>query len=133
MRKIQIWANFSDLSKVLKGGNFNPRAVVALCPQQNGSNPLIVGCPKCIRTARVDAHRTREFCFERPSYIILAGESPSRACPEQLHGTCFFKQVGVSENSVPLNPMVNDHYPILSLLNGYNWQYTLFSDKPKWC
>ena len=27
--------------------------------------------------------------------------------------------MGVSENSVPLNPMVNDHYPILSLLNGY--------------
>ena len=23
----------------------------------------------------------------------------------------FFKQMGVSENSVPLNPMVNDHYP----------------------
>ena len=36
--------------------------------------------------------------------------------------------LGVSENSVPLNPMVNDHYP--SLLNGYNWEYTLFSDKP---
>ena len=38
--------------------------------------------------------------------------------------------MGVSENSVPLNPMVNDHYPSLSLLNGYNWEYTLFSDKP---
>ena len=25
-----------------------------------------------------------------------------------------------------------DHYPILSLLNGYNWEYTLFSDKPIW-
>ena len=25
--------------------------------------------------------------------------------------------------------MVNDHYQ-LSLLNGYNWEYTLFSDKP---
>ena len=38
--------------------------------------------------------------------------------------------LGVSENSVPLHPMVNDHYPMLSLLNGYNWEYTLFSDKP---
>ena len=37
--------------------------------------------------------------------------------------------MGVSENSVPLNPMVNDHES-LSLLNGYNWEYTLFSDKP---
>ena len=36
--------------------------------------------------------------------------------------------MGVSENSVPLNPMVYDHY--ISLLNGYNWEYTLFSDKP---
>jgi hypothetical protein len=41
-------------------------------------------------------------------------------CPASLH-------LGVSENSVPLNPMVNDHY---YLLNGYNWEYTLFSDKP---
>ena len=37
---------------------------------------------------------------------------------------------GLSENSVPLNPMVNDHCPYISLLNGYNWEYTLFSDKP---
>ena len=29
--------------------------------------------------------------------------------------------MAVSENSVPLNPMVNDHY--LSLLNGYNWVF----------
>ena len=35
--------------------------------------------------------------------------------------------LGLSENSVPLHPMVNDQ---LSLLNGYNWGYTLFSDKP---
>jgi len=27
--------------------------------------------------------------------------------------------MGVSENSVPLNPMVNDHNESLSLLNGY--------------
>ena len=62
-------------------------------------------------------------------------------------------QLGVSENSVPLHPMVNDHYPVSKwlaiignianifrqtqvvvepypLLNGYNWEYTLFSDKP---
>ena len=38
--------------------------------------------------------------------------------------------MGLSENSVPLNPMVNDHYHSLSLLNGYNWEYTLFSDTP---
>jgi hypothetical protein len=32
----------------------------------------------------------------------------------------------------PIVPMINDHYPILSLLNGYDWEYTLFSDKPTW-
>ena len=36
--------------------------------------------------------------------------------------------MGLSENSVPLHPMVNDHY--ISLLNGYNWGYTPFSDIP---
>ena len=36
--------------------------------------------------------------------------------------------MGVSENSVPLNPMVNDHYPYEKWL--FHWEYTLFSDKP---
>ena len=34
-------------------------------------------------------------------------------------GQAWLQHMDVSENSVPLNPMVNDHYPILSLLNGY--------------
>ena len=38
--------------------------------------------------------------------------------------------MGVSENSVPLNPMVNDHYPYEKWL--FHWEYTLFSDKPIW-
>ena len=38
--------------------------------------------------------------------------------------------MGVSENSVPLNPMVNDHYPNKKWL--FHWEYTLFSDKPTW-
>ena len=38
--------------------------------------------------------------------------------------------MGLSENSVPLHPLVNDHYTILYLLNGYNWGYTPFSDIP---
>ena len=29
----------------------------------------------------------------------------------QNHENSNYKYVGVSENSVPLNPMVNDHYP----------------------
>ena len=36
--------------------------------------------------------------------------------------------MGVSENSVPLNLMVNDHYPVFKWL--FHWEYTLFSDKP---
>ena len=38
--------------------------------------------------------------------------------------------MGVSENSVALNPMVNDHYPVFKGL--FHWEYTLFSDKPKY-
>ena len=30
--------------------------------------------------------------------------------------------MGVSENSVPLNPMVNDHYPVFKWL--FHWEYT---------
>jgi len=37
--------------------------------------------------------------------------------------------MGVSENSVPLNPMVNDHY-IIPIKWLFVWEYTLFSDKP---
>ena len=40
----------------------------------------------------------------------------------------MYDDVGVSENSVPLNPMVNDHYPYEKWL--FHWEYTLFSDKP---
>ena len=39
------------------------------------------------------------------------------------------QKIGVSENSVSLNPMVNDHYPYEKWL--FHWEYTLFSDKPK--
>jgi hypothetical protein len=38
-------------------------------------------------------------------------------------------QMGVSENSVPLNPMV---LLIIIPINGYNWEYSLFSNKPKY-
>ena len=38
--------------------------------------------------------------------------------------------VSLSENSVPLNPMVNDHYPYEKWL--FHWEYTLFSDTPLW-
>ena len=36
--------------------------------------------------------------------------------------------MGVSENSVPLNPMVHDHYPVFKWL--FHWECSLFSDKP---
>ena len=32
----------------------------------------------------------------------------------------IIKPLGVSENSVPLNPMVNDHYPVLKWL--FHWE-----------
>ena len=43
-------------------------------------------------------------------------------------GHLMTHDLGVSENSVPLNPMVNDHYPVFKWL--FHWEYTLFSDKP---
>ena len=39
-------------------------------------------------------------------------------------------KLGVSE-SVPLNPMVNDH--IIPIKWLFHWEYTLFSDKPNCC
>ena len=38
--------------------------------------------------------------------------------------------MGVSENSVPLNPMVL--LIIIPIKWLFHWEYTLFSDKPKW-
>ena len=38
-----------------------------------------------------------------------AANSPSLAMTYQDDSRCI-KYMGVSENSVPLNPMVNDHY-----------------------
>ena len=69
---------------------------------------------------------------------------PSMGCPVLIHGwpekhedkkkisdagDPFFshgislhkKDMGVSENSVPLNPMVNDHYPYEKWL--FHWEY----------
>ena len=49
---------------------------------------------------------------------------------EKWPSTSQDHQVGVSENSVPLNPMVNDHYPVFNWL--FHWEYTPFSDIPKY-
>ena len=42
--------------------------------------------------------------------------------------------VVLSENSVPLHPMINDHYPVFKWLFHweYTWIYPTFSDKPMW-
>ena len=45
-------------------------------------------------------------------------------------GFLGFGEMGLSENSVPLHPMVNDHYPYEKWL--FHWEYTPFSDMPKW-
>ena len=57
------------------------------------------------------------FFFKR----FLASFAPSQGMCESFrsavaeglasNGTMIPSQLGVSENSVPLNPMVNDHYP----------------------
>ena len=38
------------------------------------------------------------------------GEYPDENCSNRIR-EWFIQKTGVSENSVPLNPMVNDHYP----------------------
>ena len=59
-----------------------------------------------------------------------SGGKPPYQSSHQLHfgGNLWTCHMGLSENSVPLNPMVNDHYPYEKLL--FHWEYTLFSDKP---
>ena len=39
-------------------------------------------------------------------------EAPEKTCDSLMIKT----YMGVSENSVPLNPMVNDHYPVFKWL-----------------
>ena len=62
---------------------------------------------KCCKSLvmRTDAKGLRDNCW---------------VCPETRHGNertghprtiDIYKYMGVSENSAPLNPMVNDHYP----------------------
>ena len=42
----------------------------------------------------------------------------------------FGMEVGLSENR--LNPYTQWLMIIIPILNGYNWEYTLFSDKPRY-
>ena len=78
------------------------------------------------------------FCLKRGHSGKLSGLVPF---PKLLHSTrpCEVwgiamrqSHMGLSENSVPLHPMVL--LIIIPFLNGYivHWEYTLFSDKPKW-
>ena len=48
-------------------------------------------------------------------------------CRSRVGGSCWV-YLGLSENSVPLHPMVNDHYPVFKWL--FHWEYTPFSDIP---
>jgi hypothetical protein len=42
---------------------------------------------------------------------VLAIFEPEKIHDPNYNQSCILVQLGVSENSVPLNPMVNDHYP----------------------
>ena len=48
-----------------------------------------------------------------------------------FHSYFHIFHMGVSENSVPLNPIVNDHYPYEKWLFHWEYIYPTFSDKPK--
>ena len=62
-------------------------------------SPKVCRCESCLQVVRW----TRK------------GHLPTRTDLQLCH-------VGVSENSVPLNPMVNDHYPVFKWL--FHWEYT---------
>ena len=68
--------------------------------------------------------------------ILDSGDDPCRnyrtihrVVPEPIGVDVQVLNTSINDhhNSVPLNPMVNDQ---ISLLNGYNWGYTPFSDIP---
>ena len=60
------------------------------------------------------------------------GNQAWRPCNWQksIKQTRFLAEMGMSENGVP--HCTQWFCWSWSLLNGYNWEYTLFSDKPKW-
>ena len=52
--------------------------------------------------------------------------------PPVKYSECYDIDMGVSENVVyPKKTMVLPLLIIIPFLNGYHWEYTLFSDKPK--
>jgi len=60
-----------------------------------------------------------------PIPCLAPGAQPAAAAMDGGIG-----QMGLSENSVPLHPMVL--LIIIPIINGYNWEYTPFSDIPKY-
>ena len=51
------------------------------------------------------------------NHSVLAADAGLENAPDHGPFSCAAKlNMGVSENSVPLNPMVNDHYPVLKWL-----------------
>ena len=65
-------------------------------------------------------------CISSPKNTIKSLRPSPTACVR--FGMFQLLNMGVSENSVPLNPMVNDH--IIPIKWLFHWEYTLFSDKP---
>ena len=56
-------------------------------------------------------------------WVFLTGNEIEKSTPWKK-----YDHLGLSENSVPLHLMVNDHYPVFKWL--FHWEYTPFSDKP---
>ena len=85
--------------------------------------------------------QTRPLAFWAPALIVAAMPTANnmhlgrlgrlgRLGPVLESSEMRLVYMGVSENSVPLNPMVL--LIIIPIFYGYNWEYTLFSDKPIW-
>ena len=74
------------------------------------------------------SERIRLFADFDTAYWLSSCSSFSRRYCWILDFTCLYYHMGVSENSVPLNPMVL--LIIIPIKWLFHWEYTLFSDKP---
>ena len=81
----------------------------------------------CIGPLQCWSQNLRWQCWSRWPHMNKIASVVTFGTPNPKSNGSSYQYMGLSENSVPLHPMVNDHYPYL---NGYNWGYTPFSDIP---
>ena len=99
----------------------NPRSTLECSfPRKYVVNKLIMARDRASAIYNWDAHPTRpsngqcQAANARPSLgqaSVAASKSASDPSSTCVMGSAIRVDMSLSENSVPLNPMVNDHYP----------------------